>query len=140
MSDDNIKVGAGVVIIKDGKTLLTKRHGAHAEGTYGSIGGHVEFGESPTEAVKREAKEELGIEVGNLRFATCVNMVKYGKHYVDISFLADIISGEPTIMEPDRVESVGWYDLDNLPQPLFEPVRIVLEQIKSGVAYQEING
>jgi 8-oxo-dGTP diphosphatase len=67
-------------------------------------------------------------------------MVKYGKHYVDISFLADIISGEPTIMEPDRIESVGWYDLDNLPQPLFEPVRIVLEQIKSGVAYQEING
>jgi len=140
MPDDNIKVGAGIVIIKDGKTLLTKRRGAHAEGTYGSVGGHVKFGESPTEAVKREAKEELGIEIGNLRFATCVNMVKYGKHYVDISFLADIISGEPTIMEPDRIESVGWYDLDNLPQPLFEPVRIVLEQIKSGVAYQEING
>ncbi|HLC70197.1 MAG TPA: NUDIX domain-containing protein [Patescibacteria group bacterium] len=140
MSDNIIKVGAGVVIIKDGETLLTKRHGAHAEGTYGSLGGHVEFGETPTETVKREAREELGIEVGNLRFATCVNMVKYGKHYVDISFVADIISGEPIIMEPDRIESVGWYDLNNLPEPLFEPVRIVLEQIKSGVSYKEIEG
>ncbi len=138
MLDKQIKVGAGVVIIKDGKTLLTKRRGAHAEGTYGSVGGHVEYGESPVEAVKREAREELGVEIGNIRFATCLNMIKYGTHYLDVSFTAEIVSGEPKIMEPDKIENIGWYPLNNLPKPLFEPVRIVLEQITSGVVYREI--
>ncbi len=140
MSDETIKVGAGVVIIKDGKTLLAKRKGAHAAGCYGSLGGHVEFGESPVECVKREALEELGIEIGNIKFVSCVNMVKYGKHYVDLSFTAEILSGEPTVMEPERIECIGWFPVDDLPEPLFEPVRAVFEALKNGVAYSEANG
>lgn len=135
---DLIKVGAGVVIIQDGMTLLTKRRGSHAEGCYGSLGGHVEFGESPIEAVKREAKEELGIEIGNVQFVSCTNMRKYGKHYIDISFSAEILSGEPTIMETDKIESIGWFPLDDLPSPLFEPVRVALEAVKTENRYFEV--
>lgn len=131
------KVGAGVVIIKDGMTLLAKRKGAHAAGSWGSLGGHVEYGESPIEACRREAREELGIEIGEIKFATCTNMIKDGKHYVDVSFTAEIISGEPAIQEPDRIEEIGWYPLDDLPEPLFEPVRIVLEALKTGQQYFE---
>ena len=135
---EQIKVGAGVVIIKNGKTLLAKRAGSHAQGCYGSLGGHVEFGETPVETVMREAREELGIEIGNVQFVTCTNMMKYGKHYVDISFTAEILEGEPTICEPDKIAHVGWYDLDDLPEPLFEPVRIVLEAMKNKQTYFEI--
>lgn len=133
--DEIIKVGAGVVIIRDGKTLLAKRHGSHAEGYYGSLGGHVEFGESPIEAVKREAREELDIEIENVQFVSCTNMRKYGKHYIDVSFVAEIISGDPTIMEPHKIESIGWFHLDSLPSPLFEPVRIALEAVRTGNRY-----
>jgi len=104
---ENPKVGAGVVIIKDGMTLLAKRKGSHSEGMWGSMGGHVEFGETPIETVKREAREELGIEIGNIKFVTCANLIREGKHYIDISFTAEIISGEPTIMEPHAIESIG---------------------------------
>lgn len=135
---NTIQVGAGVVIIQDGKTLLAKRRGSHAEGCYGSLGGHVEFDESPIGAVKREAREELGIEIGNIQFVSCTNMRKYGKHYVDISFVAEIVSGEPTIMETDKIESIGWFALDNLPSPLFEPVRIALEAVRTGNRYFEV--
>lgn len=140
MNDRSVKVGAGVVIIKDGMTLLAKRKGAHASGTWGSLGGHVEFGESPIEAVRREAREELDIEIGNIRFATCMNMIKEGKHYIDISFTAEIVSGDPIIHEPDRIEEIGWYPLDDLPAPLFEPVRVVLEALKTGQQYFEVCG
>lgn len=133
------KVGAGIVIIKDGKTLLAKRKGAHSAGTWGTMGGHVEFGETPIEAVKREAMEELGVVVGNIQFATCMNLIQDGKHYVDVSFTAEIISGEPTIQEPDRIEEIGWYPLDQLPSPLFEPVRIVLESLRTGEHYFEVS-
>ncbi len=133
-----IQVGAGAIILQGGKTLLVKRKGSHAAGHYGSFGGHVEYGESPIETVKREAREELGIEIHNLRFASCTNMLKYGKHYIDISFVAEIASGEPRIQEPEKIESIGWYPLDKLPQPLFEPVKIVLEALKTGKVFYEV--
>ena len=136
----HIKVGAGVVIIKDGKTLLAKRKGSHGAGTYGSLGGHVEFGESPVEAVQREAREELGIALTNITFVSCTNMMKYGEHYLDVSFTAEIASGEPRICDSERIETIGWYPLDNLPAPLFEPVRVVLDAIKSGRVYFESRG
>lgn len=138
MEQQIIKIGAGTVIIKDGMTLLAKRKGKHGSGMWGSMGGHVEFGESPINAVKREAKEELGIEIGNLQFAMCMHMIREGKHYIDISFTAEIVSGEPSIQEPDKIESIGWYSLNNLPSPLFPPVEAVLEAIKTGKKYFEI--
>ncbi len=139
MSDQNTKIGAGAIIIKDGKLLMTKRKGALGQGSYGTVGGHVEYGEHPTETVKREAMEELGIEIGNIRFLDCVSSMKYGKHYIDISFLADIISGEPKIMEPDKIESLDWYPLDNLPEPIFEFVKLCLQAYKEKTNYFEVD-
>ncbi len=133
-----VKVGAGVVIIRDGKTLLAQRKGSHSSGAWGSMGGHVEFGETPVEAAIREAKEELGIVIGNLKFISCTSLQKEQTHYIDISFVAEILSGEPVIMEPEKIASIGWYELDELPRPLFEPVRIVLEAMKTGQAYFEL--
>ena len=132
------KVGAGAVIIKDDKVLLSKRKGSHGDGMWGSTGGHLEFGESPFETAKREALEELGIEIGNIEFATCMNLIMEGKHYIDISFTAEIISGEPINQEPEKIEEIGWFPLDSLPTPLFEPVKVVIESIKSGKKYFEI--
>lgn len=136
--NQTIKVGAGVVIIKGNKTLLTKRKNSHADGSYGSLGGHVEYGESPIETVKREAREELGIEIGNIRFVSCANIVKYGNHYIDITFVAEIVSGEPRICEPARVESIAWYPLNRLPEPLFEPVKVALEALQTGTPFYDV--
>lgn len=137
MDEQCIKVGAGIVIVKDGMTLLAKRSGTFSNGEWGSMGGNVEFGETPEAAAIREAKEELGIVVGNLRFMSCSDVRKEGKHYIDISFVGEIISGEPTIMEPDKIAEIGWFPLDNLPTPLFETVRIPLEALRTGQAYFE---
>lgn len=134
-----IKVGAGIVIIQDGKTLLAKRKGAHAQGHWGSMGGKLVFGETPAQAAVREAREELGIEVGNLRFVCCMNLKKDGEHYVDFSFVGELLDGEPQIMEPDKVAEIGWFSLDDLPTPLYEPVRAVLDAVKTGQAYYEFN-
>jgi 8-oxo-dGTP diphosphatase len=84
-----IKVGAGVIIIKDNKTLLAQRKSKKTLGgsQWGSAGGHVELGETPAQAAVREAREELGIEVGNLRFLVCLDeQWRDGKQYVDFIF------------------------------------------------------
>lgn len=135
--DGVIKVGAGAVVVQDGKVLLAKRKGRSA-GMWGSMGGHVEPGETPAQAAKREAMEELGIEIGDLRFAVCASLTKDDAQVIDISFTAKIISGEPRICEPDKVEEIGWFPLDALPEPLFEPVWTVLEAERTGQRYFEI--
>jgi len=133
-----IKVGAGAIIIKGKKTLLTLRKNSHGHGEYGSIGGHVEYGEHPTEALKREAKEELNIELHKFKFLHCLSMVKYGKQYIDVTFTAQIKSGIPKISEPDFIADVSWYPIASLPSPLFEPVRIAFEALKKKKNYFEV--
>ena len=133
-----VKVGVGVIVIKNGKTLLSKRMGGHSKGAWGSAGGHLEYGETPIQGVKREAKEELGIELSNLKLISVINWLKEDAHYVDITFSADIASGEPKILEPDKISEFGWFDLDNLPKPLFDFVRVPLEAITTGKIYHEI--
>lgn len=54
------------IIIKDGKLLLVKGHKKYRE--FWTPGGKPEQGESDTEALSRELKEELGVELIHLKF------------------------------------------------------------------------
>jgi len=127
------KVGVGVMVIKDGKVLLGKRRGAHGEGEYAWPGGHLEYMESIIECARREVREETGMEIKNVRFLRLLNLKDYKpKHYIDIGMIADWESGKPKVREPDRTESWAWYDLDNLPQPLFGTIASNIEAYKTG--------
>lgn len=122
-----------MLIFKDGKVLLGKRKGAHGAGEYSGTGGHLEHLESIEECAKRETLEETGLEIANVQFLCTVNLVQYApKHFVDIGLTADWVSGEPTIMEPEKIEGWGWYDLENIPQPLFGVMPNYFEAYKTG--------
>ena len=132
MNNDRPKVGIGMLVLKGKKVLLGKRKGAHGEGEYAGLGGHLEYGESIKDCARREAMEEAGIEIKNIRFLCLSNIKKYGKHYLDIGLKVEWAKGEPKVMEPDKVESWGWYDLDNLPSPLFACEPNYIEALKTG--------
>lgn len=80
-----VKVGIGVLVFKDGKVLLCKRKGSHGAGEYGGPGGHLEFGESILDCARRECREEVGIEIKNIRFLCVSNILRYSNQYIDIS-------------------------------------------------------
>jgi 8-oxo-dGTP diphosphatase len=128
-------VGVGVVFVRYGQVFLAKRQGSHGEATWASAGGHLETGESLEECARREALEELGVTVGGLIFLCVSNIIAYDKHYVDIEFLGDIGDQEPHLAEPEAFSEYGWFDLDDLPQPLFEAVRYALDSVKTGKYY-----
>lgn len=128
-----IRVGLGVMVFKDGKVLMGRRKSSHGEGEYAFPGGHVEFGESFEDCARREVREETGIEIKNLRFLRAMNLKAYpGKHYVDIGMVADWASEEPIVCEPEKCEGWEWYDLDNLPEPLFATVQSYIEAYRTG--------
>ncbi len=129
-------VGVGVVFIRDGRVFLARRQGAHGAATWGSAGGHLEYGESLEDCARREAREELGVSVGDLRVLCLSNILAYDRHYVDVEFLGDIGEQEPAPNEADgSFGEYGWFPIRNLPQPLFEPMRRAIDSLLSGQWY-----
>jgi len=131
------KTGLAVMVIKDGKVLLGKRKGAHGAGDYAFPGGKLEMNESFEECARRETREEAGIEIKNIRFLRLQNFKFYDKHFVDVGLVVDWASGEPKNMEPDKCEGWAWYDINNLPEPLFKGCYSAIEAYKTGRNYYD---
>jgi len=115
-----VKVGVGVYIVRDGKVLFGKRKGAHAASTWAVPGGHLEFGESWEECAYREVAEEAGIEINNVRYGFVTNDIfkADNKHYITIAMVADYVSGEAKVLEPEKCEGWDWFSWESLPSPL----------------------
>lgn len=132
-------VGIGVMIFREGKILMGKRKNAHGEGEYAFPGGHLEHLESFEQGVRRETSEECGLEIANIRFQSVFNTHTFApKHYIGIGFIADWISGEAQVCEPDKCESWAWYSLDALPSPVFECSRLMIESYRDGRVYMDV--
>ncbi len=95
-------------------------------------GGHLELGESWADCAARETLEEVGCHIKDIEFLAITNdvMEAEGKHYISIWMTADWASGEPTIMEPDKVEALSWRTFHDLPENLFEPCWTNLRKAK----------
>ena len=124
------KVGVGVLIIDDNKILLGKRKNAHGDGSWAPPGGHLEFGESWQGCAQREALEETGLVLDDLRFCAVTNDIfaESNKHYVTIFMRASYTGGVVTNREPEKCEQWQWFAVDCLPDKLFLPLAQLIEQ------------
>lgn len=126
------------MVIKDGKILLGQRQSqsTHGEGQYAYPGGKLDHMESFEECAKRETREEAGIEITNIKLIRLLNFKDYApRHFVDIAVRADWESGEPRVLEPDKVADWAWYDFDSLPKPLFKACPSAIEALTTGQVY-----
>jgi 8-oxo-dGTP diphosphatase len=111
-------VGVGAVVWRDGTVLLERRGQPPAQGTWSLPGGLVDVGETLEQAVRREVREECGIdvEVGPLLGVfepiqrDADGRIRY--HYVVIDFLATFTSGEAVI--GDDAAELCWAAIDEL--------------------------
>jgi 8-oxo-dGTP diphosphatase len=81
---------------KDGTIVLIKRLNPPFKDHYAIPGGFVEYGETVEQAAKREAEEETGLRIGNLKLVGVYsdpNRDPRG-HVVSVAFLADELGGE----------------------------------------------
>lgn len=114
-------VGCGLVIQRaDGRVLLCKRMKAPEAGFWNIVGGKVDLMEPSAEAARREAEEESGLKIGAVDFLCVAEEVipADGQHWVSLIYVTRDFTGEATLTEPDKLSEIGWFDLDDLPQPL----------------------
>lgn len=136
-----------VMLLKneDGKTkvLLQRRQNTgFMDGLWDlSCSGHVEHGESMSEAAAREAKEELGvtIPIENLKFFVLVHKreKEWDLTYYNAYFVCKKFDGEPTICEPEKCSEIKWFDLNNLPDDLINDRKCAIKAYFEGVDYIE---
>ena len=92
----------GIIRRGDGKILIVKRSASddHKPGMWETVGGGVEEGITPQEALKREIVEEVGLEVEIGEPFHIFNFTKdNGEEKVGITFLCDYLSGEVKLSE-----------------------------------------
>lgn len=116
----------------DGLVLLGRRGSlsTHSKGTWGLPGGKLDFGETLAECAQRETLEEAGIEIGLIDFMALTNDVftEGQRHFITIFMVASHQSGQPQLMEKNKMESWGWYHPESLPTPLFSPIMNLFSQ------------
>jgi len=129
---EKIKPCVGVMIFKDGKVLMGKRRGRHGDGEYAFTGGHLEYMQSFEECARQETLEETGITIKNIKFLCLANYSKHeDRQDILVAMTAEWESGEPQDFPEERVGEWQWYDLDNLPSPVFYPAQVMIEAYKN---------
>jgi ADP-ribose pyrophosphatase YjhB (NUDIX family) len=112
----NMAPTAGAAIVKDGKALVTVRARDPERGKLDVPGGFLGPSEHPVDGLKREVREELGIEI-EANVEDCISMVPHeygdgGDMVLALGFKARWVSGDPR--PADDVAGIQWLTDDEL--------------------------
>jgi 8-oxo-dGTP diphosphatase len=115
--------GVGVLVVRDGKVLIGRRLSPHGRNPWAPPGGKSEPGETAEETARRELVEETGLAGAVPKVvAETLDTFPNGQTWRTRWVLMDWVSGEAESLEPDELDSWGWYSWDRLPAPLFLPM------------------
>lgn len=115
-------------IDRDGEFLALRRNGEPHDGEWNMPGGFVEANESGPEAIKREVREETGLEI-EPGHVIGVFSSQYGDGpdalpIFDVAFHCRLLGGELDVS--DESSEAGWFSLDDFPRPAFAGERSAL--------------
>jgi 8-oxo-dGTP diphosphatase len=109
---DRPVVGVGGVVIRDGRALLIRRGSPPLAGQWSIPGGTLELGETIAEGVRRELREETGLEVRVLDLIEVFDRIfpdgegRPQYHFVILDYLCEAAAGTPRA--GSDVTDVAW--------------------------------
>jgi len=122
------KVAVVVVIIRDGKILLTRRINVPQQGLWTFPGGFVDAGEDPECAAERECLEETGLKVKILGLVDVLS----GKEHPRGADILIVYRGEVTsekVHPGDDADLADFFSLNELPPLAFHSTQQIIDRI-----------
>src|SRR5712692_7781339 len=115
---------AGALIFDDDGRILLLDHVFRPDSGWGVPGGFLSKGEQPEAALRRELKEEIGIEVENVEMLFARTLPR--QRQIEIYFRARAIGRpEPCSFE---IKRAGWFSVDELPSELSSDQRRLIQR------------
>lgn len=102
-----------VAIVCNDKILLA-RNTSFIGGWYSLIAGYADIGESLEETVRREVKEEVGIDVTNIRYYNSQPWPPSGS--IMIGFVAEADANQAIIIDGNEIAEAAWFSRGGLPK------------------------
>ncbi|MEO8487726.1 MAG: NAD(+) diphosphatase [Betaproteobacteria bacterium] len=121
---------AMMTLVTRGRELLLARSARFATGVYSALAGFVEPGETIEDCIRREVREEVGVEIRDPVYFASQSWAF--PHSLMIAYTAEYAGGDIRLDDPE-IEDARWFPLDALPT-LPSPVSIARRLIDATVA------
>jgi len=105
---------AGCVIPDDYGRVLLLHRSTDDYSHWELPGGKIERDESPEQAAVREIEEELGVEVRLTKALGSGEFEDNEREFIYEWFQAEIVSGNPAIMEPQTFDDLDYFELEDM--------------------------
>lgn len=122
-------MGVAVLIQRENKLLLSRRLNTPEENHWQCAGGYLHFGEDIFQCAQRCA-QATGLQISQLSSGPVTNNIFGGQnlHTVTLYVLAGKCEGNET-------DGWQWFDWQQLPQPLFLPVQLLVTQSRDWLTW-----
>ena len=116
------------MIVDENDRILLLKHEFRVGSGWGIPGGFMNKGEQPEEALRREVREEIGLELESVELAFLRTLRKTGQ--VEVYYRATPLgTTEPRSIE---IKSAQWFNLDQMPEGLSRDQVKIIERVLNG--------
>src|SRR5262245_18518553 len=115
-------------LINDQILLLRRANTGYEDGSYSVVAGHVEAGETVTQAAIREAREEVGVDIFRESLTIAGVMHRRAEdERVDFFFIAQNWFGTIENQEPNKCDEIRWASVQDLPSNIVPYIKRAIE-------------
>jgi len=131
-----------LLLLKDNNVLLLRRFNTgYEDGNYNIPAGHVDEGESVTNTLIREIKEEIGININKTNIELVHTIHRQGSEInderLDFFFICKKWDGEVQNIEPHKCDDLNWFDVNKLPDNVIPYIRDAISNYIKKIPYSE---
>ncbi|MDP3899673.1 MAG: NUDIX domain-containing protein [bacterium] len=134
-------VSVHLLFLKDEEILLLLRKNITSDGLYSVVAGHIDGGETVTNAMIREAKEEVGVEVKLKDIEIRTVSHSYSRHnnkeFIQFYAVCEKWQGEIKNNEPDKCGELRFFSLNDLPDNIVPYIRVGIKKTIDSVNFYE---
>lgn len=128
LTESRFTVTSGAVITDHAGRVLLLQHRFRAGSGWGIPGGFLQPSEQPEEALRRELREEIGLEINNLRVSFVRSLQSYNQ--IEIIFCCQA-KNQPQPQNHEIIQAV-WFAPDAFPPELSDDQRNLIQRALEG--------